>query len=141
MSKHEVALVDVMLGGPIAWPKKAQPWKDAIGDAEIVYEDDDVVAFHEREPDPAESPQVPGEIRVLVLSKWQIPSLLHLGQADHHVNAAMLHGIQQVALRLGLNVKGFEVRMKVMPPLQHRPQLAFEIRSGKPPVKSGVSGL
>ncbi len=141
MSKHELAIVDVMLGGPIAWPKKAEPWKDIVADAEIVYEDDDVVAFHEREHDLAESPQAPGELRVILMSKTHVPSLLHLGPADHHINVAMLHGIQQVAFRLGLNVKGFEVRMKVLPPLQRRPQLAFEIRSGKPPVKSGQSDL
>lgn len=136
LSKHEKAMVDVMLGAPVQWPKKPESWKEIAGDAEVVYEDDDVIAFHERQDDPAESARVAGEIRVMLLSKTHVPSLLHLGPADHHISAALLHGIQQVAYRLDLNVKGFEVRMKVLPPLQHRPQLAFEIRSGKPPVKS-----
>ena len=44
-----------------------------------------------------------------------------------------LRGLQQAALRLGLEKKGFEVRAHVFPPLQHRPELAFKIRAGKPP--------
>ena len=141
MSKHEKALVDVMMGAPAAWPKRAEPWKEIVGDQEIIYEDDDVVVFHDREDDPRESARVPDEVRATVLSKTRVPSLLHLGPADHHISSAMLHGIQQAAFRLGLNVKGFEVRMKVMPPMQHRPQLAFEIRSGKPPVKTSQADL
>lgn len=141
MSKHERAMVDVMLGAPVSWPKKPESWREIAADKEIVYEDDDVVAFHEVEDDPRESARVPGEIRVLLLSKAHVPSLLHLGPADHHISGTMLHGIQQVAYRLELNVEGFEVRMKVMPPLQHRPQLAFEIRSGKPPVKSSAADV
>ncbi len=60
---------------------------------------------------------------------------MDLGVADETANAAILYGIQQAALRLGLAAKGFEVRAHVYPPLQHRPELAFKIRAGKPPKK------
>lgn len=137
MDAHDTEFVDVMLGRPIAWPKKAHTWEDAARHAEIVYEDDAVIAFHDVDEEQTEPSPAPGEIRVTLLSKSSAKSLLHLGANDHATNAAMLHGIQQVAFRLGLNVTGFEVRAHVMPPLQHRPQLAFQIRSGKPPSKSG----
>jgi hypothetical protein len=58
---------------------------------------------------------------------------MDLGVADETLNAAVLRGLQQAALRLGLEKKGFEVRAHVFPPLQHRPELAFKIRAGKPP--------
>jgi hypothetical protein len=64
---------------------------------------------------------------------------MDLSVADQTLNAAILHGIQQAALRLGLEKKGFEVRAHVYPPLQHRPELAFRIRSGKPPKRSDAA--
>jgi hypothetical protein len=77
-----------------------------------------------------------GEIRLTLLSKKEgVDSLMDLGVADETLNAAILHGIQQAAFRLDLQKKGFEVRAHVYPPLQHRPELAFKIRAGKPPKK------
>ena len=86
-----------------------------------------------------ESERVPGEIRLTLLSKKEgVATLMDLGVADETLNAAILHGIQQAALRLGLEKKGFEVRAHVYPPLQHRPELGFKIRAGKPPKKSAT---
>ncbi|HTU82058.1 MAG TPA: hypothetical protein VMF61_08000, partial [Candidatus Acidoferrales bacterium] len=82
-----------------------------------------------------ESEREPGEIRATLLCKKHVPSLMDLGVADEELNAKILHGIQQAAYRLGLEKKGFEVRAHVYPPLQHRPEIAFKIRSGKPPKK------
>jgi len=101
---------------------------------EVVYEDRHVIVFHDPVDEEHESARVPGEIRLTLLSKKErIESLMDLGVADETHDAAILHGIQQAALRLGLEKKGFEVRAHVYPPLQHRPVLAFRIRSGKPP--------
>jgi hypothetical protein len=130
---HARSTAEVLSGQPIAWPKKAEHWAEYVGDAEVVYEDDHVIAFHEELDDPMESPRVPTEIRVTLVTKRLVPSLMHLGAADGALNASVLNGIQQVAYKLGLQEKGFEVRSHILPPLQHRPQLAFKIRSGKPP--------
>ena len=65
---------------------------------------------------------------------------MDLGVADEQLGAKILNGIQQAAFRLGLEKKGFEVRAHVYPPMQRRPELAFKIRSGKPPKKSAPNG-
>ena len=107
-----------------------------MGDNEVVYEDRHVVVFHDPVDEEHESERSAGEIRLTLLSKKDgVDTLMDLGVADETLNAAILHGIQQAALRLGLHKKGFEVRAHVYPPLQHRPELAFKIRAGKPPKK------
>lgn len=135
MSK-ELRLSDLLAHGPIAWPKKARDWQKLVRDTEVVYEDEAIVAFHDPEDAPHESPRVPGEIRITLLAKQFIPSLMDLTVVDEPVNSQMLHAIQQVAYRLDLHNHGFEVRAHVLPPYQHRPGLAFKIRAGKPPEKS-----
>ena len=118
------------------WPKEPKEWEHLVGDNEVVYEDRHVVVFHDPVDEEHESERVAGEIRLTLLSKKDgVDSLMDLGVADETLNAAILHGIQQAALRLGLQKKGFEVRAHVYPPLQHRPELAFKIRAGKPPKK------
>jgi hypothetical protein len=133
--KTVVTPADV-LGGMPEWPKNEKPWGKVVGDNDIVYEDGKVVVFHDPVDEAHESERVPGEVRLTLLSKKHVHSLMDLGVSDEALGAAILHGIQQAAYRLGLERKGFEVRAHVFPPLQHRPEIAFKIRSGKPPKQS-----
>src|SRR5579863_6309018 len=133
-----VTAADV-LGAEPRWLKDPKEWEKLVDDNEVVYEDHHVVVFHDPEDEEHESPRSAGEIRLTLLGKKEgVDSLMDLGVADETLSAAILHGIQQAALRLGLEKKGFEVRAHVYPPLQHRPELAFKIRAGKPPKKSAV---
>jgi len=126
-----------ILGAQPQWPKEPKEWEKLVAGNEVVYEDHHVVVFHDPIDETHESSRAPGEIRLTLLSKKQgVESLMDLGVADETLNAAILHGIQQAALRLGLEKAGFEVRAHVYPPLQHRPELAFKIRAGKPPKHS-----
>jgi hypothetical protein len=122
-----------VLGAQPQWPKDAKTWESVVGDNHVVYEDSHVVVFEDPVDEENESQRVPGEIRLTLLAKKRVESLMDLGVADETLNAAILRGIQQAALRLGLEKQGFEVRAHVYPPLQHRPELAFKIRTGKPP--------
>jgi hypothetical protein len=133
--KKTLAPADV-LGAEPAWPKDPREWEKIVGDNELIYEDRHVVVFHDPVDEEHESQREPGEIRVTLLSKKPgRETLMDLGVADETLNAAILHGIQQAAYQLGLEKKGFEVRAHIYPPLQHRPEVAFKIRSGKPPKK------
>jgi hypothetical protein len=130
-----------VLGAAPKWAKEPKRWESVVGDNEIVYEDNHIVVFHDPVDEEHESERAPGELRLTLLSKKDgVDSLMDLGVADETLNAAILHGIQQAALRLGLEKKGFEVRAHVYPPLQHRPELAFKIRAGKPPKKPSPAG-
>lgn len=62
---------------------------------------------------PQEAARVAGEIRVTLMPKRRVHSLMDLGAN-----------------------KGFEVRAHVLPPYQHRPGFLYKIRAGKPPKKS-----
>jgi hypothetical protein len=133
--KKAVTPVDV-LGVYPKWSKDPKEWERIVGDNDVVYEDHHVVVFHDPVDEEHESERVPGEIRLTLLSKKDgVATLMDIGVADETLNAAILHGIQQAALSLGLEKKGFEVRAHFYPPLQHRPGLAFRIRAGKPPKK------
>ncbi len=122
-----------LLGANPQWLKEPKRWDHFVAGNEIVYEDSHVVVFHDPVDEEHESARVPGEIRLTLLSKKEgVDSLMDLGVADETLNAAILNGIQQAALHLGLEKTGFEVRAHVYPPLQHRPELAFKIRAGKP---------
>ena len=135
-----VTPVDV-LGAHPTWLKEPKRWEHLVAENEIVYQDNHVVVFHDPIDEEHESQRVPGEIRLTLLAKKEgVESLMDLGVADEALDAAILHGIQQAALRLGLERKGFEVRAHVYPPLQHRPEVAFKIRAGKPPKKSDAAG-
>ena len=126
-----------ILGANPRWPKEPKSWESIVGDNEVVYEDNHVVVFHDPDDDEHESQRIPGELRLTLLTKKEgVDSLMDLGVADETLSAAILYGIQQTALQLGLERKGFEVRAHVYPPLQRRPPLAFKIRAGKPPKKS-----
>lgn len=126
-----------LLGAQPRWLKEPRDWDKLVGDNEVVYEDRHVVVFHDPDDEEHESARVPGEIRLTLLSKKAgVDTLMDLGVADETLNAAILNGIQQAAFRLGLEKKGFEVRAHIFPPLQHRPEVAFKIRAGKPPKKT-----
>jgi hypothetical protein len=126
-----------VLGAQPKWSKDPKSWEHVVADNDVVYEDRHVVVFHDPVDEEQESQRVPGEIRLTLLSKKDgVDSLMDLGVADETLNAAILHGIQQAAFRLGLEKTGFEVRAHVYPPLQHRPELAFKIRAGKPPKRT-----
>lgn len=139
MPSHEkpVLTPSDLLGGAPDWPKEPKSWEKLVGDNEVIYQDDDVVVFHDPADDPNESARAEGEIRATLLAKHHVHSLMDLGVADEQLSAQILHGLQQAAYRLGLERKGFEVRAHVYPPMQHRPELAFKIRAGKPPKKDG----
>ena len=138
--KKILTAVDI-LGAEPQWPKEPKEWEKLVGDNEVVYEDRHVVVFHDPEDEEHESARIAGEIRLTLLSKKAgVQTLMDLGVADETLSAAILHGVQQAALRLGLEKKGFEVRAHIYPPLQHRPAVAFKIRSGKPPKKSAALG-
>jgi hypothetical protein len=123
-----------VLGAEPQWLKDPKEWEKLVADNEVVYEDRHVVVFYDPVDEEHESQRIAGEVRLTLLSKKEgVDSLMDLGVADETLNAAILHGIQQAAFRLGLEKKGFEVRAHVYPPLQHRPELAFKIRAGKPP--------
>jgi len=133
--KKTLTAADV-LGGELIWPKEPKAWKKLVDENEVLYEDRHVVVFHDPVDEEHESARVPGEIRLTLLSKKEgVETLMDLGVADETLSAAILHGIQQAALILGLEKKGFEVRAHIYPPLQNRPAVAFKIRAGRPPKK------
>jgi hypothetical protein len=137
--KKSLAPADV-LGAEPKWPKEPREWEKLVAESEVVYDDHHVVVFHDPVDEEHESRRIPGEIRLTLLTKKEgVETLMALGVADETLNAAILHGIQQAALRLGLQKTGFEVRAHIYPPLQHRPEVAFKIRSGKPPKKGDAS--
>jgi diadenosine tetraphosphate (Ap4A) HIT family hydrolase len=120
----------------VPWAKKAKQWQKLAAGVEVVYEDEHVIAYHDPEDAPHESPREPGEIRVTVIPKEFVPSLMDLDVTHEALNAQMLFAVQQVAYKLGLQNEGFEVREHVLPPYQHRPGYALRIRAGKLPSKS-----
>jgi hypothetical protein len=137
--KKKISPAD-LLGHEPNWPKEAKEWEKLVDDNEVVYEDRHVVVFHDPVDEENESLRGAEEIRLTLLSKKEgVDTLMDLGVADETLNAAILHGIQQAALRLGLEKKGFEVRAHIYPPLQHRPAVAFKIRAGKPPKGSRLT--
>jgi hypothetical protein len=139
--KKKITPADV-LGAEPKWPYDAKDWEQLVGGNEVVYEDRHVVVFHDPVDEAHESARVPGEVRLtLLVKKERAQTLMDLGVADETLNAAILNGIQQAALRLNLEKEGFEVRAHVYPPLQRRPVVTFKIRSGKPPKRAGGASI
>lgn len=129
-----VYLSDLLNGAQgVSWPKKAKAWDKLVRDAEVVYEDAHVIAFHDPEDSGHESPRVPGEIRITILPKESVATLIDLNVAHEQLNAKMLYAVQQVAYTLGLQNTGFELRSHILPPYQHRPGYALHMRAGKRP--------
>lgn len=138
VDRRKITPAEVLSGRP-RWPKEPRDWEKIVGDKEVVFEDKRVIVFDDPVDEEQESEAVPGEVRCTLILKDNVHSLMDLGIADEGLNEHILHGIQQAAYALGLQNKGFELRVHVYPPLQHRPELRVKIRSGKPP-KKGISG-
>lgn len=69
--------------------------------ANKVYEDDQIMAFHDL------APQAP--VHVLVIPKKHISSLLELGVEDQPLVGHLLYHAQEIARELGLAERGFRV--------------------------------
>jgi hypothetical protein len=132
-------LSDVLREQPIEWPKHGTlhallkkltgaEAESGVG-LEIVHEDDHVVAFHEVDPDDGTTHK--WLVRVTVAPKHHRSTLLDLGIQDQTLTAALLNGVQQAALKLGLHETGFEVFAGVLPPFQRNSYLTLHIRAGK----------
>lgn len=68
---------------------------------EAIYEDDDVIAFHDR------NPQAP--IHALVIPKRPRHNVLDLTAADRELAGALLLACAEVARRLGLETTGMRI--------------------------------
>jgi len=66
--------------------------------AEIVYQDDDVVAFKDIHPS--------APLHVLIIPRKHVETVL---DADKGIADVIFHGAKQVALKLGLEAKGFRL--------------------------------
>ncbi len=95
---------------------------------EIVYEDEHVFAFRHR-VDPTRDKW--WEVHVVIIPKKWIPTVLDFGIGDVDIWHKLVHGIQQVAISLGLYEKGFMIRFGVLPPYQHTEHVHIHILSGK----------
>jgi hypothetical protein len=131
-------ITEVLRPTPIEWPKKGSLHallKKLTGteleDAgvEVVYEDDHVIAFHEVDDDDDHAHK--WSVRVTVAPKHHVATLLDLGVGNEALTAALLSGVQQASLRLGLHKTGFELFAGVLPPFQQNSYLTLRIRSGK----------
>jgi hypothetical protein len=127
MYKEEkmLQLSEILRPGPIVWPKKGTlhallkklTGSDSESERlEIVYEDEHVIAFHEVDEDDDHAHK--WSVRVTIAPKQHVATLLDLGVGHEAVTAALLAGVQQAALRLGLHAQGFEVFAGVLPPFQ-----------------------
>jgi hypothetical protein len=134
MDTEPVRLTEVLAVAPDRWPKRVRHKtlrkKLKRKGIEVVYEDDLVVAFHQAEDD-YDSPQHTWRTRVVIAPKNEMHTLMDLGVADEALTTALLHGIQQVALKLNLHKEGFEIRADVLPPYQQVGYLRFKVRAGK----------
>ena len=139
--EKDFELISVLRTVPVEWPKKGSlhallkklSGEDAEkgSELEIVYEDDQVVAFHEVDDDPDHEHK--WAVRVTVAPKRHVTTLLDLGLGDESLTAALLNGVQNAALKLNLQETGFEVYAGVLPPFQRNGYLTLRIRSGKQP--------
>lgn len=75
--------------------------------SEAVYEDDDVYAFRDIEP------QAP--VHVLVVPKTKMESFADLADADPGDVAAFMQGVARVARELGLEEEGYRVVVNTGP--------------------------
>lgn len=138
-AEHAVSITEVLLGKPVDWPKTGS--KNAVdhvhnSKAEIVYEDDHVIAYID-DDDPREGDAAPGEKRISISPKDSPPSLMDIDISDGHIATQLLYAVQQVTFKLGLHKTGFEIRANVLPPYQERPFIRLKIRTGDPKKSKG----
>jgi hypothetical protein len=136
-NEKTLQLIDVLHPEPIEWPKKGtihdllKKIIDKLTRFEIVYEDEHVIAFHELDDD--DDLVHKWNVRVTVAPKHHVATLMDLGVGNEALTAALLAGVQQAALRLGLHKEGFEVFAGVLPPFQRNGYVTLRIRAGKHP--------
>jgi histidine triad (HIT) family protein len=73
-----------------------------------IWEDKRVLAFHHPKPQ--------AEIHVVVISKKHVPSIMDPMALDGALLSSMMMAVQEVAQHLGLDQKGFYVRMNAGSP-------------------------
>lgn len=136
MSKAErnVSTTEMLLGKPVEWAKPEH--KDPVAHAkatgaEIIYEDDHVIAYFDDE-DGREEPAAPGEQRISISPKNAPPSLMDIDASNQAVSTHLLYAVQQVTYKLGLQKTGYEIRANVLPPYQLNPFIRLKIRTGDP---------
>jgi hypothetical protein len=128
------AYLFALLGREPAYKKHEPPHALRADHAEtVVYEDDEVFAVEQKTTKelPDGSKAEVWDTRVVLAPKRHIRSLLDLDVADGTTALALLRGIQRVALKLGLEKRGFEISIDVLPPRQHCDLLKIKIRSGE----------
>jgi histidine triad (HIT) family protein len=91
-----------------------------------IYENDWAFAFH----DIGDHLDTRWEVNVVIITKKQIQTLMDLGVADGPVWLGILDCIQGVAKRVGLEEKGFTMKINVLPPYQHTPHIHLHLFSG-----------
>ena len=69
--------------------------------ADIVYQDDDIIAFRDINP---EAP-----VHVLIVPKKHIPSLAHLSEAESSLVGHMVTTAAQIAKREGVSERGYRL--------------------------------
>ena len=69
--------------------------------AKIVFEDDDVIAFHDV------NPQAP--VHVLVVPKQRIPRLAEAAESDSELLGKLLLAAREIAARLGISESGYRI--------------------------------
>ena len=77
-------------------------------DVDIVWEDDQVLAFHHPNPK--------SDIHIVVIPKAHIPSIMDPMALDGSLLSSMVRSIQEVARELGLDELGFYVRANAAAP-------------------------
>lgn len=91
-----------------------------------IYENEWAFAFH----DLGDHLDTRWEVNVVVITKKQIQTILDLGVADTQIWCGLLDCIQGVAKRLGVDERGFTMKINVGPPYQHTPHIHMHIFSG-----------
>ena len=69
--------------------------------ANIVYEDDDIIAFHDIDP------QAPTHL--LIVPKKHIPSMMEIGQEDHGILKRVFSVAQNLARQNNIDNSGFRI--------------------------------
>lgn len=128
-----VFLSNILRGEPIVFEaaKTLDEHLEKVDRDEIVYEDEHVVAYLQRDDDAGSTSG--WTHRVVIALRAHVPTLLDLDACDGRSTGALLRAIQAVAFKLRLYDAGFEIRCDVLPPLQRKGFLELKVRSGKHP--------
>jgi hypothetical protein len=132
------AYVVALLGREPEYKKREAPHDFRSDHADqLVYEDEDVFAIEQRGKETGDGSKADcWDTRILLAPKRHVRSLLDL---DAATGIALLRGIQRAALTLGLEKRGFEISIDVLPPRQHADLLKIKIRSGEKKAASAAT--